>query len=74
MHYVYILKSIKNGKIYCGQTKDLAQRLSDHNSGNNYSTQFDRPYKIVYYEAYLEEKEAFKREKALKHHGSSIGH
>jgi putative endonuclease len=73
MHYLYILQSDKN-KIYVGNTDDLKRRLVEHNSGQNYSTKEDKPFRIVYYEAYLNKQDALDREHKLKHHGSVIGH
>lgn len=74
MHYVYILQSEKDKSIYVGTTGNLDKRLVKHNAGNNYSTKGDRPYKLVYYEAYLSKQDAIARETKLKHHGSAIGH
>jgi len=39
-----------------------------------YSTKKHIPFKIVYYEAYLDRQDAIERENKLKHHGSVIGH
>ena len=75
MHYVYVMQSEKNrGKIYVGNTDNLKRRLLEHNSGKNYSTSVDRPYRIIYYEAYLNKADAIERERKLKHHGSVMGH
>lgn len=74
MHYVYVLKSEKSNQIYVGSTNDLERRLIEHNTGNNYATKRDAPYKLVYYEAYLDKTSALNREYKLKHHGSVIGH
>lgn len=38
MHYLYILKSLKDSKLYIGQTSDLRKRLAEHNTGQNKST------------------------------------
>ena len=38
----------------------------EHNSGKNKSTSYRRPFRIVYYEAYLLKKDAEAREKYLK--------
>ena len=75
MHYVYVLQS-KNykTKLYIGNTNDLKRRLDEHNNGNNYSTNKYKPFRVVYYEAYLNREDALERENKLKHHGSVIGH
>lgn len=66
MFYVYILKSEKDKSIYIGSTKDLEKRLSDHNAGRMKYTKSHTPFKLVYYEAYLLEKDARHREQNLK--------
>jgi putative endonuclease len=66
MHYVYLLKSEKNGRVYTGYTSDLRKRVTDHNSGKSPYTKGNRPYVLVYYEAYASEDDARKREQALK--------
>ena len=72
MFYVYILKSGKDGKCYIGSTNDLRNRLKLHNRGKVYSTQNRRPLVLIYYEAYLSEKDARKREQMLKNYGQGI--
>ncbi|MFC1593898.1 GIY-YIG nuclease family protein [Candidatus Omnitrophota bacterium] len=75
MHYVYVLQSEKEkAKIYVGNTGELDRRLAQHNYGKVYATKQYRPYRIVYYEAYLDRHDALDRELKLKHHGSVIGH
>ena len=75
MYYVYVLQSERDkNKIYVGNTDDLKRRLTEHNSGKSYSTKQEKPYRIVYYEAYLNKLDALDREQKLKHHGSVIGH
>jgi putative endonuclease len=66
MHYIYILKSLKDGKYYTGFSSDLRSRIKDHNSGNVQSTKSRRPLELIYYEAYKEKSQALKREKFLK--------
>lgn len=66
MYYVYVLKSAKDKKLYIGFTKDLRQRLHSHNSKGNVSTSYRTPFLLIYYEAYLSEKDARIREKRLK--------
>ncbi len=66
MFYVYVLKSEKDGKLYTGFTADLQKRIYEHNHGHNVSTKTRGPFKLVYYEASLSEKDAKAREKFLK--------
>lgn len=42
------------------------RRFKEHNSGKNFSTAPRRPFKLVYYEAYLLKSDAEAREKYLK--------
>ena len=71
MFYVYVLKSSKDGKLYYGSTNDLRRRVAEHNSGKVLSTKYRRPLKLVYYEAFLEEKDARQREQKLKNYGKT---
>lgn len=66
MYYVYVLKSKKDGKCYIGSTNDLKRRFKEHNNGIVPSTKPRRPFKLIYYEAYLSESDARKRESNLK--------
>ena len=66
MHYVYILKSKRNGRLYTGFSADLRQRVKDHNEGKSAYTRNNRPYVLVYYEAYASVDDARKRERGLK--------
>lgn len=58
--------------MYVGSTNDLKMRLEDHNKGKVVSTKRYKPWKLIYYEAFLEEKFARMRESKLKHHGNSF--
>ena len=66
MEYVYVLQSNKDRNFYTGWTNDLRKRLLEHNSGNVFSTKSRKPFKLIYYEACLNRKDAQKREKYLK--------
>ena len=70
MYYVYILQSMKDGGFYTGFTKDLKLRFERHNKGLIESSKLRRPFKLIYYEACLNNKDAARREKYLKtYHG-----
>ena len=66
MFYVYILKSVRTGKLYKGSTGDLRTRIGGHNSGKTKSTKASRPWKLIYYEAFLSKSDALREEKFLK--------
>lgn len=70
MHYVYVLKSLFDGRVYVGFSSDLRQRIKRHNSGNVKSTKGYKPWKLIYYEAYACKFDATKREKELKIHAA----
>ena len=64
--YVYILRSLRDGKYYIGYTSNLERRLEEHNSGRQRSTRHRVPFELVYYEEYESKSEAMKRERQLK--------
>ena len=66
MFYTYVLQSEKNKEVYIGFTSNLKHRLLEHNQELNFSTKRYMPWKLVYYEACLEESDARRREKYLK--------
>lgn len=76
MYYVYILFSFKDGKLYIGYTPDLKARIKKHEDGFVLATKNRRPLKLIYYEAYLQERDAKRREQYLKggkgHHDLKI--
>ena len=65
-YHVYILRSIKSGKPYVGQTSNLEQRLSTHNNGQSPYTRGRGPWELVYSEEFETRSEAMKRERFLK--------
>jgi len=66
MFYVYILISKKDNGFYIGCTKDLKIRIREHNAGHVKSTKNRLPMELIYYEACLNQGDAFYREKYLK--------
>ncbi len=66
MVYVYVLCSAHDGRLYTGCTCDLRRRFRQHHDGTVKSTANRRPLTLIYYEASLNEQDAFKREKYLK--------
>jgi putative endonuclease len=71
MYYVYLLFDKDADKRYIGVTKDLKQRLDKHNSGTGALFTKSGDFKLVYYEAYLSNKDAYARERKLKQDGRS---
>jgi putative endonuclease len=71
MYYFYVLQSLKEENyFYKGSTNNLEMRLDEHNQGLVVSTRPRRPWRLVYYEAYISEKIARDREAAVKQSGS----
>lgn len=66
MHYLYILKSLKDGTSYTGVTGHPEKRLSEHNSGRVRSTKHKRPWIIIHSESFATLSGAKKREWYLK--------
>lgn len=66
MYYTYILLSSKFHKFYYGSTKNLKNRLELHNSGKVKSTKPHLPWKLVWYGAFENEKQARNFELYLK--------
>lgn len=66
MFYVYLLESIKDKSWYIGYSSDLKERFKSHNKGENIATRNKRPWKLIYYEAYINNLDAKKRERFLK--------
>lgn len=66
MFYTYILKSLKDGKLYVGWTNNLRSRVGEHIDGKVIATKHRRPLVLVYYEACRSKEKAIKREKYFK--------
>ncbi len=77
MYYLYILKNSK-GLFYTGYSSNLKARFKEHNSDNVTNkksfTYRNKPWKLIYYEAYSKESKARERERKLKHFGNSFSH
>jgi len=66
MYYVYVIQSSRDKQFYTGFTRDLQNRLQEHNAGKVSSTKERRPFELIYYEACLNEQDSVAREKYLK--------
>jgi putative endonuclease len=67
MFYVYILESLKNKRLYNGVTNNLKRRFIEHNKkqGGSYTSK-NAPFKLIFYEAYLNKKDATEAELFFK--------
>lgn len=65
--FIYILYSIRTGKLYTGISKDPQTRLTRHNAGKGAKyTRTGRPWRIVYLETRDTRGEALRREYEIK--------
>ena len=65
---VYVARC-KDNTLYCGITTDLKRRENEHNSDNKLgakSLRSKRPIRIVYFEKYVKQSDARKREVEIK--------
>lgn len=66
MFYVYVLKSVRNGKLYTGYSKDLKSRLRKHKTGGVHTTKRMGKVELIFYEAFKNKEDAKRRELYLK--------
>jgi len=64
--YVYVLRSESDSGFYIGYSNNLKARLRQHKSGDSFATAHRGPWKLIYYEAYLNQHDALGRERYLK--------
>jgi len=65
VYYTYILK-LNTGNFYIEYSKDLKNRLKEHNCGRVSATKKFIPCELIYYSAFKTSKLALKFEKYLK--------
>jgi predicted GIY-YIG superfamily endonuclease len=67
MHYVYLIESVYNrSQHYVGQTGNLKARIDEHNSGKSVHSERYRPWHLVCYLGFAEERKAIAFECYLK--------
>ena len=66
MWHVYVLRSLKNDRLYTGSTDDLERRLQEHARGKSPHTRHAGPFELIYSEDYATRLEARRRESFLK--------
>ena len=71
MYFVYLLQSRRDNGFYIGMTSNIQSRFEEHENGLVESTKNRRPWKLIYFEAYLSKESAEERERKLKNFGSS---
>ncbi len=65
-YHVYVLRSLRDGKFYIGQSTDVYRRLQQHLDGLNRSTWRRRPLELIFFESFLNKEDADRRERYLK--------
>ena len=68
-YVVYILRSLRSGRYYCGHTKALYRRFLEHNSGKSLSTRSGKPWALEWWEYHPSRGEAMRREQEIKARG-----
>jgi putative endonuclease len=63
---VYILRSMKDGKLYTGYSGNLKRRLAEHFDGKVKSTRNRRPLKLVFCKDFSDRSSACRFERYLK--------
>ena len=66
MHYVYVLRLTSDEGFYIGYSANLRKRFQEHVQDDSFATSYRGPWKLIYYEAYLERDDALGRERYLK--------
>ena len=66
MCYVYVLHSEADHGLYIGYSANLRRRIAEHQEGLAFATSFRGPWRLIYYEAYIEVEDAHGRERFLK--------
>jgi len=62
----YILRSEKDGSFYYGHSKNLDQRILEHNVGRVRYTKAKRPWRLYYFEKFETKSQAYRRELFFK--------
>ena len=66
MHYTYVLKSLKDKKLYIGRSDDLRRRINEHQRGKVDATKHRMPIELIFYEAFRNKTDAIRRENYFK--------
>ncbi|TSC90262.1 MAG: putative endonuclease [Microgenomates group bacterium Gr01-1014_5] len=66
MYYTYVLFSLKDKSFYIGYSSNLKKRVKEHAQGKSLATKHKRPYKLIFYEGFINRIDAKNREEYLK--------
>jgi putative endonuclease len=67
--YVYILFSVRTRQYYVGSTKEVKNRLYQHNAGKSVSARSGIPWGLVHVECFQTRSEAIHHEQKIKARG-----
>ena len=68
-YVVYILRSKRTGRYYCGQTSRLYERFLEHNRGETRSLRRGIPWELIWWEYHESRSSAMRRERYIKSRG-----
>jgi len=66
IYAVYVLWSKEESKFYIGFTSDIERRIKEHRSGKVHTTKRYKSLNLIYYEKFVSEVDARRREKYFK--------
>ena len=67
MYYVYVLENQNDKSWYIGFTNNIERRVAEQQSGEGgRTTKLKSSWQLIYFEAYISQKDALGREKFLK--------
>ncbi len=66
MFYVYVCQQRGSGRLYVGRTRDLKRRIEEHQQGRVWTTRRMSPFRLVFYECFLSQYDAIRRERYFK--------
>jgi putative endonuclease len=70
MFYTYLIENQNDKSWYIGYSSNLKRRIYDHQNKNGCcTTSLKKNWKLIYYEAYINKKDALGRERFLKNGG-----
>ena len=65
-YWTYIIKSVKFGNYYIGQSSNISKRLKNHNLKKSKSSKPFSPWIVIYQKGFATRSEAVKHERYLK--------
>jgi putative endonuclease len=66
MFYIYVLHRLADHGLYIGFSTNLKKRIAEHEGGASFATKHRKPWKLIYYGAYVDRQDTEGRERYLK--------